>query len=145
MDSPLLTKSKQFALDIIKVCNKVKSEKWEVYLQINLFAVVQAQVQISEKRFTDTVKTILLLNCKQLLKNVLKVNTGFELLIESGYYYDESILENCIELKKILISSINIAKKNDNQTASIMQPKARKKHQSCKRLVLFSMMLAFGK
>ena len=27
MDSPLLTKSKQFALDIIKVCNKVKSEK----------------------------------------------------------------------------------------------------------------------
>ena len=42
MDSPLLTKSKQFALDIIKVCNKVKSEKWEVYLQINLFAVVQA-------------------------------------------------------------------------------------------------------
>ena len=27
MESPLLTKSKQFALDIIKVCNKVKSEK----------------------------------------------------------------------------------------------------------------------
>ena len=26
MESPLLTKSKQFALDIIKVCNKVKSE-----------------------------------------------------------------------------------------------------------------------
>ena len=29
MDSPLLIKSKQFALDIIKVCNKVKSEKRE--------------------------------------------------------------------------------------------------------------------
>ena len=27
IDSPLLVKSKQFALDIIKVCNKVKSEK----------------------------------------------------------------------------------------------------------------------
>lgn len=27
VDSPLLVKSKQFALDIIKVCNKVKSEK----------------------------------------------------------------------------------------------------------------------
>ena len=28
MDSPLLTKSKQFDLDIIKVCNKVKSEQF---------------------------------------------------------------------------------------------------------------------
>ncbi len=30
MDSPLLVKSKQFALDIIKICNKIKSEKREV-------------------------------------------------------------------------------------------------------------------
>ena len=37
-----------------------------------------------------------------------------ELLIESGYYDDKKILENCIELKKILISSINTAKKNNN-------------------------------
>ncbi len=27
MDSPLILKSKQFALDIIKVCNSVKREK----------------------------------------------------------------------------------------------------------------------
>ena len=32
MESPLLSKSKQFALDIIKVCNKVKSEKIESVL-----------------------------------------------------------------------------------------------------------------
>ena len=140
MDSPLLTKSKQFALDIIKVCNKVKSEKWEVYLQINLFAVVQAQVQISEKRFTDTVKTILLLNCKQLLKNVLKVNTGFELLIESGYYDDESILENCIELKKILISSINTAKKNNNQSRHLNHS-ALPKQKSCRKIGFFCFVL----
>lgn len=29
MDSPLLVKSKQFALDIIKACNKIKCEKRE--------------------------------------------------------------------------------------------------------------------
>ncbi len=29
MESPLIVKSKQFALDIIKVCNKVKSKKRE--------------------------------------------------------------------------------------------------------------------
>ena len=32
MDSPLLVKSKQFALDIIKVCNRVKCEKRESVL-----------------------------------------------------------------------------------------------------------------
>ncbi len=32
MDSPLLTKSKQFALDIIKVCNTVKSTKKDTVL-----------------------------------------------------------------------------------------------------------------
>ncbi len=32
MESPLIIKSKQFALDIIKVCNKVKSEKRESVL-----------------------------------------------------------------------------------------------------------------
>ena len=34
--------------------------------------------------------------------------------MESGYYDDKTILENCIELKKILVSSINTAKKNNN-------------------------------
>ena len=33
-----------------------------------------------------------------------------ELLIESGYYHDTSILNQCIEVKKMLISSINTAK-----------------------------------
>ena len=32
MDNPLIIKSKQFALDVIKVCNKVKSEKRESVL-----------------------------------------------------------------------------------------------------------------
>ena len=33
-----------------------------------------------------------------------------ELLIESGYYDDPAILEQCIEVKKLLIASINTAK-----------------------------------
>ena len=35
-----------------------------------------------------------------------------ELLIESGYYDDVSILDQCIEVKKLLIASINTAKKH---------------------------------
>ena len=48
------------------------------------------------------------------LKECSESEYWIELLIESGYYDDKIILENCIELKKILISSINTAKKNNN-------------------------------
>lgn len=33
-------------------------------------------------------------------------------LIESGYYDDKAILNRCIEIKRILIASINTAKGN---------------------------------
>lgn len=35
-----------------------------------------------------------------------------ELLIESGYYHDRRILDQCIEVKKLLIASLNTAKGN---------------------------------
>ena len=45
------------------------------------------------------------------LKECSESEYWIELLIESGYYDDKTILGNCIELKKILISSINTSKK----------------------------------
>ena len=48
------------------------------------------------------------------LKECSESEYWIELLVESGYCDDKNILENCIELKKILISSINTAKKNNN-------------------------------
>ena len=48
------------------------------------------------------------------LKECSESEYWIELLVESGYYDDKNILDNCIELKKILISSINTAKKNNN-------------------------------
>ena len=37
-----------------------------------------------------------------------------EILIESGYYSDRTILDKCIEIKRILISSLNTAKENNH-------------------------------
>ena len=48
------------------------------------------------------------------LKECSESEYWIELLIESGYCDDNTILGNCVELKKILISSINTAKKNNN-------------------------------
>ena len=44
------------------------------------------------------------------LKECSESEYWLELLIESGYYSDKSILDRCIEIKKILISSINTSK-----------------------------------
>ena len=46
------------------------------------------------------------------LKECAESEYWLELLIESGYYSDSAILEQCVEMKKLLISSINTAKKN---------------------------------
>ena len=46
------------------------------------------------------------------LKECSESEYWLELLIESGYYEDTTILEQCIEVKKLLIASINTAKAN---------------------------------
>ena len=44
------------------------------------------------------------------LKECSESEYWLELLIESGYYDNNDILDKCIEVKKLLISSINTAK-----------------------------------
>ena len=47
------------------------------------------------------------------LKECSESEYWLELLIESGYYDNRAILEQCIEVKKLLISSINTAKSHE--------------------------------
>ena len=46
------------------------------------------------------------------LKECSETEYWLELLIESGYYHDQTILNRCVEVKRILIASINTAKEN---------------------------------
>jgi len=46
------------------------------------------------------------------LKECSESEYWLELLIESGYYDDSSVLAQCTEIKKMLISSINTARSN---------------------------------
>ncbi len=49
------------------------------------------------------------------LKECSESEYWLELLIEGGYWDDKTILEHCIEVKRLLISSINTAKNNQKQ------------------------------
>lgn len=111
-DSPLLTKSKAFELDIIRICNEVKRTQHESIFTNQL---VRAGTSIGaniREAFYGHSKADFVAKLQIALKECSESEYWLELLIESGYYSDRYILDKCIEVKKILVSSINTAKAN---------------------------------
>ena len=111
-NSPLLTKSKDFALEIIKVCNTVKQTKKETVLSNQLIRSGTSIGANIREAFYAHSKADFIAKLHIALKECSESEYWLELLIESGYYADKSILEKCIEIKKLLISSLNTAKQN---------------------------------
>lgn len=115
MNGPLIDKSKAFALRIIKVCNEVKREKRESILTNQLIrSGTSIGANIREAFYTHG-RADFIAKLQIALKECSESEYWLELLIESGYYHDNSILDQCIEIKKLLISSINTAKNNQKQ------------------------------
>ena len=112
MDSPLLLKSKSFSSEIIRVCNEIKSSKRESVLTNQLIRSGTSIGANIREAFYGHGRADFIAKLQIALKECSESEYWLELLIESGYYSDPTILEHCIELKKILISSINTAKKN---------------------------------
>ncbi|MCQ2485301.1 MAG: four helix bundle protein [Clostridia bacterium] len=109
-DSLLITKSKSFALEIIKVCNIVKQSKKETVLTNQLIRSGTSVGANIREAFYGHGKADFIAKLQIALKECSESEYWIELLIESGYYDDTKILEMCIEVKKLLISSINTAK-----------------------------------
>jgi len=112
MSSPMLSKSKAFALQIIKVCNTVKSAKKESVLTNQLIRSGTSIGANIREAFYAHGKADFIAKLQIALKECSESEYWLELLIESGYYDDMVILEQCIEIKKLLIASINTAKNN---------------------------------
>lgn len=114
MDSPLLVTSKQFASDIIKICKKIKSEKKESILTNQLLRSGTSVGANIREAFYGHGRADFIAKLQIALKECAESEYWLELLIENGYYDDTEILNKCIEVKKILISSINTAKKSNS-------------------------------
>ena len=112
MDSPLLSKSKSFALEIIKVCNEIKSSKRESVLTNQLIRSGTSIGANIREAFYGHGRADFIAKLQIALKEWSESEYWLELLIESGYYNDSTVLEHCIEMKKLLISSLNTAKRN---------------------------------
>ena len=112
MGSPLLDKSKAFALRIIKVCNEVKREKKESILTNQLVRSGTSIGANIREAFYAHGRSDFIAKLQIALKECSESEYWLELLIESGYFEDKTVLDQCIEIKKLLIASINTAKAN---------------------------------
>ena len=112
MPSPLQEKSKAFALEIIKVCNEIKHSKRESILTNQLIRSGTSIGANVREAFYAHGRADFIAKLQIALKECAESEYWLELLIESGFYDDSSTLERCTELKRILISSLNTAKKH---------------------------------
>ena len=110
VESPLLTKSKAFALEIIRICNEIKRSQKESILTNQLVRSGTSIGANIREAFYAHSKADFIAKLQIALKECSESEYWLELLIESGYYSDKSILDLCVEITRILISSINTAK-----------------------------------
>ena len=114
-ESLLITKSKEFALQIIKTCNYIKHNKKESVLTNQLIRSGTSIGANIREAFYGHGLADFIAKLQIALKECSESEYWLELLIESGYYDHNDILDKCIEVKKLLISSINTAKSKLNK------------------------------
>ena len=99
-DSPLITKSKEFALQIIKVCNYIKQTKKETVLTNQLIRSGTSVGANIREAFYGHGTADFIAKLQIALKECSETEYWIELILESGYYHDKSLLDKCTELKK---------------------------------------------
>ncbi len=111
-ESPLIIKSKEFALQIIRVCNEIKNTRKENVLTNQLIRSGTSVGANIREAFYAHGKADFIAKLQIALKECSESEYWLELLIESGYYHNQEILQACVEVKRLLISSLNTSKNN---------------------------------
>ena len=108
----MLVKSKAFALEVIRACRVLREARCESAL-INQFLRSGTSIGANiHEAFYAQGKADFIAKLHIALKECSETEYWLELLIESGYYSDRTVLDKCTEIKRILISSLNTAKDN---------------------------------
>jgi len=106
-DKPLITKSRTFALNIMKLC---KESKFQSVLRNQLLkSGTSIGANIHEANYAHS-KPDFIAKMQIALKECYETEYWITLLIEANDILDKQILEDCLELKRILIASCRTAK-----------------------------------
>ena len=112
-ESPLMIKSKSFALEVVRACKVLREAKCESAL-INQFLRSGTSIGANiREAFYAHGKADFIAKLQIALKECSETEYWIELILESGYYHDKALLDKCTEIKRILIASINTAKENN--------------------------------
>ena len=108
-ENKLVDLSMDFAIKMIKLCETIKGH----YSLVNQLerSATSIGANIHEANYAHG-KPDFIAKLQIALKECSESEYWLELLIESGYCQNKVILQNCVELKRILIASINTAKNN---------------------------------
>lgn len=106
-DKPLIIKSRAFALNIMKLC---KDSKFQSVLSTQLLKsgtsiganIHEANYAISKPDFISKMQIA--------LKECYETEYWISLLIDAKEIDNKQLLEDCLELKRILIASLRTAK-----------------------------------
>ena len=110
-ENKLADMSTEFAIQILKLTENIKGH-YSLSNQLERSGT-SIGANIREANYAHG-KPDFIAKLQIALKECSESEYWLELLIESGYYGDRTILEQCIEVKKLLIASINTAKNNAN-------------------------------
>ena len=94
------------------MCNEIKRSKREGVLTNQLIrSGTSIGANIREAMYAHG-KADFIAKLQIALKECSESEYWLELLLESGYYDEPAILKQCVKVKRLLIASINTAKKN---------------------------------
>ena len=99
-------------MQIIRVCDQIKREKKETVMTNQLVRSGTSVGANIREAFYGHGTADFIAKLQIALKECAESEYWLELLLESGHCRDREVLEQCVEVKKLLISSINTAKKN---------------------------------
>ena len=99
-NSILLDKSKDFALEIIRLCNEVKTNKKESILSNQLVRSGTSVGANIREAFYAHGKADFISRLHIALKEYAESEYLLELLLEGGYTDKKTLLEHCVEVKK---------------------------------------------
>lgn len=114
-ENPLLEKSLLFAVRIVKLNKYLKKEKKETVLSKQILRSATSIGANANEAIYGISKADFIAKLQISLKETAETEYWLRLLVMSDYITEkegESLLADCLEIKKILISTLNTAKDN---------------------------------
>ena len=117
-ESIMLEKAKYFAVDIVKLCKNIKNAERESVLTNKLMrSGTSIGANIHESKYAQS-SADFIHKMQIALKECYESEYWLEILFRSGYLKEEqykSIANQCGQIRRMLISSINTAKENTSK------------------------------